>query len=127
MAFTKKSIDPNVQSRLREMAAEMRGLLYGEAGCPEWGTKFTEIETDGMSVGLELARLVMEQSVDEQTHKMPKSAMAVDDDDVIPTGTEPQQLETEAGQVDWKQPCGYQKKSRKAFFPSSPSIGADGR
>lgn len=127
MAFTKKPIGASAQARLREMAAEMRGLLYGEACCPEWGTKFTEIETDGMSVGLELARLMMEQSVDEQAHKMPKSAMAVDDDTVTPTGTEPQRLETEAGQVDWEQPCGYQKKSRKAFFPSSPSIGADGR
>ena len=127
MAFTKKSISPNVQSRLREIAAEMRGLLYGEAGCPEWGTKFTEIETNGMSVGLELARLVMEQSVDEQAQKMPETAMTVDDDVVIPTGTERQRLETEAGRVDWEQPRGFQKKSRKAFFPASPSIGADGR
>ena len=51
MAFAKRSVDPIVQSRLREMAAEMRELLYGAAGCPEWGTKFLEIETDGMSVG----------------------------------------------------------------------------
>jgi len=127
MAFTKKSISVSMQARLREMAAEMRGLLYGEAGCPEWGTKFTEIETDGMSVGLELARLVMEQSVDEQSQKMPKLAMAVDDDEVIPTGTESQPLDTEAGNIDWKQPCGYMKKARKAFFPSGPSIGTECR
>jgi len=100
MAFTKKPISPDVQSRLREMAAEMRGLLYGDAGCPEWGTKFTEIEMDGMSVGLELARLLMEQSVGEQAHKMPKSAMALEEDEVISVGTDPQRLATEAGQID---------------------------
>jgi hypothetical protein len=121
MAFTKQPMSPSVRARLREMAAEMRGLLYGESGCPEWGTKFTQIETDGMSVGLELARLVMEQSVDEQSQKMPKSAMAVDDDEVCPTGTESYALDTEAGPVDWQQPCGYLKKGRKAFFPSGPS------
>jgi hypothetical protein len=38
MAFAKRSVDPNVQFRLREMAAEMRELLYGAAGCPgPWG------------------------------------------------------------------------------------------
>jgi hypothetical protein len=31
MAFAKRSVDPNVQSRLREMAAEMRELLYRAA------------------------------------------------------------------------------------------------
>lgn len=127
MAFTKKSMSPGVQARLREVAAEMRGLLYGETGCPEWGTKFTEIETDGMSVGLELARLVMEQSVDEQSQKIPKVAMAVDDDEITPTGTESHPLDTEAGKVDWQQPCGYMKKARKAFFPSSASIGTECR
>jgi hypothetical protein len=123
MAFVKKSMGPNVQARLREIAAEMRGLLYGENGCPEWGTKFTEIETDGMSVGLELARLVMEQSVDEQSHQMPKTAMAVDDDEVTATKPKPRELETEAGQVNWDEPCGYQKRGRKDFFPSGPSAG----
>jgi hypothetical protein len=124
MAFVKKSMSPNVQARLREIAAEMRGLLYGENGCPEWGTKFTEIEMDGMSVGLELARLVMEQSVDEQSHQMPKTAMAVDDDEVTATKPKRRELVTEAGQVNWDEPCGYQKKGRKDFFPSGPSIGA---
>lgn len=123
MAFKKKLLNRNVQARLREMAAEMRELLYGEAACPEWGTKFTEIEAEGMSVGLELARLVMEQSVDEQSHQMPKTAMAVDDDEVLNTPPKPHELQTEAGQVSWEQPCGYQKNGRKAFFPSGASAG----
>jgi hypothetical protein len=123
MAFEKKSMSPSVQARLCEMATEMRGLLYGEIGCPEWGTKFTEIETTGMSVGLELARLVMEQSVDEQSHQMPKTAMAVDDDEVTATKPKSRKLETEAGPVNWEEPCGYLKNARKAFFPSGPSFG----
>ncbi len=123
MAFKKKSIDPGVQVRLREMAAEMRGLLYGEAACPEWGTKFKEIESDGMSVGLELARLLMEQSVDEQSHRTPKTAMAVDGDEVIAIPAKAHELQTEAGQVGWDQPCGYQKKGRKVFFPSGQGVG----
>lgn len=125
MVFAKRSVDPNVQSRLREMAAEMRELLYGAAGCPEWGTKFREIETDGMSVGLELARLVMEQSVDEQSHQMPREAMAVDDDEVTANKPKSRKLETEAGPVTWEEPCGYQRKGRKAFFPSDPSAGVE--
>ena len=127
MAFKKISMDPSVQGRLREMAAEMRQLLYGEAACPDWGTKFTEIERDGMSVGLELARLVMEQSVGEQSHQMPKEAMAVDDDEVITTRPKPHELQTEAGQVSWEQPCGYQKNGRKAFFPSGQGAGVGNR
>ena len=123
MAFQKKSFDPVVQSRLREIAAEMRGLLYGEAACPIWGTKFTAIEKDGMSVGLELARLVMEQSVEEQSHQMPKDAMTVDDDEVLITPAKPHEVQAEAGPVSWEQPCGYQKKGRKAFFPSDASTG----
>jgi hypothetical protein len=123
MAFVKKSMSPSVQARLREIAAEMRGLLYGEKGCPEWGTKFTEIETEGMSVGLELARLVMEQSVDAQSLQMPKAAMVVEDDEVTAVRPKSRKLVTEAGQVKWEEPCGYQKKGRKAFFPSGSSIG----
>lgn len=126
MAFTKQSISPEVQQRLREMATEMRGLLYGEAGCPEWGTKFREIEADGMSVGLELARLVMEQSVAGQAEQMPAAALAVPGDVVTATGTEATPVETEAGRVEWRQPRGYLKKGRKAFFPSAAGARSGG-
>ena len=51
-------VEPGVQQRLREVATELRHMLYGETGCPEWGTLFREIEQDGMTVGLELARLL---------------------------------------------------------------------
>jgi hypothetical protein len=126
MAFRKKALSSETQARLREMAEEVRGLLYGEAGCPEWGTRFSEIESDGMLIGLELARLVMEQSVGEQADRMPASKMTIEGDDVIATGEQTRELQTEAGSVKWEQPCGYQKKGRKAFFPSDPGAGTGG-
>lgn len=127
MAFQRQGISSPVQARLREMAAEMRGLLYGEAGCPEWGTKFREIEGTGMSVGLELARLVMEQSVAVQAERMPESALAVEGDEVRLAGTAATPLETEAGAVEWSEPRTQLKRSRKAFFPPPASARSEGR
>ncbi len=62
MAFQRAGIDEGMQSRSREMAKQVRLALSGPDSCPEWGTRFREIEQQGMSVGLVLARLVMEQS-----------------------------------------------------------------
>lgn len=126
MAFRKKALSSDTQARLREIAEEVRSLLYGETGCPEWGTRFSEIEADGMSVGLELARLVMEQSVEEQADRMPASKLTIEGDEVVAPGGETRELQTEAGSVKWEQPCGYQTKGRKAFFPSDPGTGTGG-
>lgn len=119
----RRKVDPQVQERLREVAGELRQLMYGEKGCPEWGTLFREIEDDGMSVGLELARLLMEQSTADQAGQMPEEAMQIPDDVVQPAGAEEATLQTPAGDVEWKQPCGYLKKGRKAFFPSQEGFG----
>jgi len=127
MAFSKKKLDPQVQEWLRKVAAEGRALLYGEAAFPAWGTKFVEIERDGMSVGLELARLVMEQAVSEQAQHMPAVAGEVSADQAVPAGKESTTLETEAGVVEWNQPRRRLKRGRKAFFPPTPSTGAGGR
>lgn len=117
-------VEPRVQERLRDVAAELRQMMYGEKGCPEWGTLFREIEADGMSVGLELARLLMEQSTSGQVQQMPDEAMQVPDGLVQPAGTDPAQLETPAGKIQWEQPCGQLKEARKAFFPSEEGTGA---
>jgi hypothetical protein len=126
MAFQRQAISAQTQARLREVAAEVRELLYGEAGCPEWGTKFREIEQTGMSVGLELARLVMEQTVATQAEQMPVSALVVEGDEVRLAGTTSQPLETEAGRVDWAEPRAELKRGRKAFFPPPASVGPEG-
>jgi hypothetical protein len=123
MAFAKKKLDPQLQDWLRKVAAEGRSLLYGQAGCPEWGTKFSEIEKDGMSVGLELARLVMEQAVHGQAEQMPTSAREFAGDEALPAGKEPATLITEAGEVIWDEPRTRLKQGRKAFFPPTASAG----
>jgi hypothetical protein len=115
---TRRKVDPQVQQRLREMAGELRQLMYGQKGCPEWGTLFREIENDGMSVGLELARLLMEQSTARQATDMPPEAMQVPGDVVQSAGTDEATLQTPAGDLAWEQPCGHLKQGRKAFFPS---------
>lgn len=133
MAASKKSqrkggrrkVDPQVQERLRRMAGELRQLMYGQKGCPEWGTLFREIENDGMSVGLELARLVMEQTTAEQAGEMPAEAMQAPGDTVQPAGSKGATLETPAGEIAWEQPCGSLKKGRKAFSPSQEGFGAE--
>jgi hypothetical protein len=127
MAYSKKKLDPQVQEWLRKVAAEGRALLYGEAAFPAWGTKFAEIERDGMSVGLELARLVMEQAVAEQAQHMPAPAGEVPMDQAAPAGKEATTLETEAGVVEWNQPRSRLKRGRKAFFPPTPITGSGGR
>lgn len=55
----KAKLTPEVRQRLADMAAEARQLVYGEAGCPEWGTLFAEIEDDAREVGFEFIRLLM--------------------------------------------------------------------
>lgn len=127
MAFTRKAMDPEVQAGLQEMAAEMRRKLYGEAAYPEWGTRFREIENDAMSIGLELARLVIEQSVAEQARHMPASAMGAAGDDVRPAGAKAMPLDTEAGHVSWDEPRAELQRGRKAFFPPAASARSAGR
>jgi hypothetical protein len=127
MAFSKKKLDPKVQEWLEKVAAEGRALLYGEAACPAWGTKFSEIESDGMSVGLELARQLMEQGISEQAEQMPATAGEVEGDEAVPAGKEATTVETEAGAVSWRQPRSHLRRGRKAFFPPTPGAGIGGR
>jgi hypothetical protein len=116
-----------MQARLREMAAQVRLALYGPGGCPEWGTKFREIEQQGMLVGLELARLVIEQSVQTQAERVPDSALVVEGDEVQAAGRETTPLETEAGPIVWDQPRTRMKSGRKVFFPPPQGARTEGR
>lgn len=123
MAQSNTGIDPVVQNRLVEVAEELRGLLYGEAGCPAWGTKFIEIETQDMAIGRELSRLLMEQSMQSQAAQMPDEALAGDGEVVQPAGTGKRPLQTEAGEVAWDEPLGYLKTFRRSFSPSVEGVG----
>ncbi len=118
-----KKIDPAIQNRLAEVAEELRGLLYGEAGAPEWGTKFVDIETQDMAIGRELSRLLMEQSMQSQAAQMPDEAIESPDEVIQKAGVDNRVLQTEAGEVEWDEPLGYLKKSRRSFFPSVDGSG----
>jgi hypothetical protein len=122
-SFRTNDVSPEVAARLAELAVEMRHLIYGKDGVPAWGTKFTEIESQGMNVGLELARLLMEQSVEEQARQVPDAALecngeaAAKDDE-----TNPSSMETSAGEVEWEQPKTRLAKSKRDFFPSGEGV-----
>lgn len=119
----KNDVSPEVAVRLGELAAEMRELVYGTEAFPEWGTRFTEIESAGMNIGLELARLFMEQSVQEQSQHTPEEALEYQGEKAVNTGEKDASLETAAGEVNWEQPKTRLPKQRRAFFPSGEGAG----
>ena len=117
-------LTPEVRERLAELAAEARQLVYGEAGCPEWGTLFTEIEDDAKEVGHEFIRLLMQQAAEGQAETLPDEALITDTGEVAQSvGAEERTIETESGEVTWNEPKGYLSKSRKVFSPSVEGSG----
>jgi len=108
-------LTPEVQQRLAELADEVRSLLYGEAGCPAWGTLFTEIEDDAKEVGHEFIRLLMQQSVSDQADTLVPEVLTTDSGELARSiGSEERTVETESGGVSWNEPKAYLPKSRKA-------------
>ena len=71
MAQGLRQVAPEVARKLVDMARQMRQMVYGGEGVPEWGTKFSEIESEAMSIGHELSRLMMEQAAAGQTEHLP--------------------------------------------------------
>ena len=126
MAKNRRKIDAAIQERLGEMAAELRQMIYGEQGFPEWGTKFAQIEDEGMAVGFELARVLMEQSVSEQATHMPEEELDCPEETAQPAGTDRADLKTQAGDVRWDEPAAYLNKARRAFFPPAEGFGDRG-
>ena len=117
-------LTPEVRKRLAELAAEARKLVYGEEGCPQWGTSFAEIEADAKEVGHEFIRLVMEQTGSQQAGKLPNEVLITDSGEKAQhTGSRLREIETESGPVSWSEPEAYLPKSRKAFFPSDEGAG----
>ena len=119
-----RKLTPQVRQRLAEIAGEARRLIYGDAGCPEWGTLFAEIEDDAKEVGHEFIRLLMQQTTEDQAQLLPDEALSTDAGEMAqPIGVETRTIETESGEVGWNEPKAYLPKSRKAFFPSIEGPG----
>ena len=98
----KMKLTPQVRQRLAEVAAEARRLVYGEAGCPTWGTLFAEIEDDAKEVGHEFIRLLMQQAAEGQAEALPGEALVTEIGEVAQSiGAEERTIETESGEVSW--------------------------
>ena len=123
MALGKNRVSPEVAAELVVLARQMRKLLYTADGIPIWGTKFSEIESDCLSVGNELGRLMIEQSVSGQASHVPKGSTDCPDGAAALIGSEPAAVETPAGEVQWDQPKARLSKSRRDFFPSGEGLG----
>ena len=116
------AINQNLHGRIKAIAQELRQEVYGASGTPAWGTKFTEIEDLGVEIGDLLAREVIGQSLEDQGRSMAVPTTAIGPDGEAGE-VEVRMLQTRRGEVAWPEPKGYDKPSRKAFFPSVASIG----
>ena len=123
MARGKNRVSPEVARELAVLAKQMRNLIYEADGIPVWGTKFSEIESDCLSVGNELGRLMIEQSIVGQAEQVPKTSLDCPEGTAALTGSERATVETPAGEVHWTQPKARLSKSRRDFFPSGEGIG----
>lgn len=122
----KKDLSERVKARVAEFAVELREMMYGTPGCPEWGTLFSVIEGEGLAIGQELSRQYMQQSVGEQARQTPEGCLQCGDETALDTGQGERVLETQAGPIAWQEPQGYLKESRRAFFPSGEGSGPGG-
>jgi hypothetical protein len=116
------TINQELHDRIKVFAAEFRRGVYGPAGIPTWGTKFTEIEDLGVEIGDLLAREVIGQSLGEQAI-LADVPQAATDEKEGGGEIEVRIVQTRRGEVSWQEPKGYDKPSRKAFFPSVASSG----
>lgn len=123
----RSKLTTEVRERLAAAAREARALVYGEHGCPEWGTLFAEIEDDAKEVGHEFIRLLMEQTASDQVARMPAELQGPGGERASPAGVEERTLQTESGLVTWDEPKSHLPESRKAFFPSVEGAGVAGR
>ena len=116
------AIDQNLHDRIKAIAQELRREVYGASGTPTWGAKFTEIEDLGVEIGDLLAREVIGQSLEDQASSREVPATVTGPDGEA-REVEVRMVQTRRGKVSWQEPKGYDKPSRKAFFPSVASSG----
>ena len=124
------AIGSELHERIKRVATDLRQELWGEGGCPEWGTKFTQIEDECCEVGDLLARELMgqgldEQGLDEQAEvKEGPQQCGVCGRNAVEDELEPKIITTRRGDIAWQQRKYYCKRCRKALFPSGRRVGA---
>lgn len=104
MAQIRNQVSPQAAAQLVEMAKQMRQLVFGKDGAPEWVTKFTHMEGESMAVGLELARLMMPQATADQAPLVPEESLKTSEEPTALIGQADAALETPAGKIAWRQP-----------------------
>ena len=123
----KSKLSPKVRRRLAELAREAQALIYGEAGCPEWGTSFAEMEADAKEVGHEIIRQLLQECGTSQAKAIPPAALTLPSGETAQViGCRDRSLITESGKVTWPEPQAYLPESRKDFFPSESGSGPGG-
>jgi hypothetical protein len=111
--------------RLSQMARELKQVLYPQ-GLPR-GTKFSELEAVAGALGDEMARQLIELSVQEQADDWPEDELGecpVCGGAARKAPDQPRVLTTTRGSVEWKQRVRNCPRCRRAFFPSKSSVGS---
>ena len=100
MAKVSMPFTPQVLKQLQEMARSMCRESYGDEEASQWGTKCSELEADGITIGNELARLIIQRSVQVQAQAVPPPFLQQTDETaaVIGSGRE-LNIQTPVGEV----------------------------
>jgi hypothetical protein len=118
-------IREDFRPRLGEIARELKRVLYPQ-GLPR-GTKFSELEAVAGALGDEMARQLMEASVQEQADDWPDEELGecpLCGGAARKAPDQPRVLTTTRGSVEWKQRIANCPRCRRAFFPSESSVGS---
>jgi hypothetical protein len=118
-----KALPPVLAALVEEFTVKASRLLYGPEGVPADGTRFDEIEEDGVHVGDQVARALMEQAAQADARRTKATTCSCG----RPLGQrplEPRLLTTRRGDVGWNEPVGYCPACRRDFFPSEPETGS---
>jgi hypothetical protein len=120
------AISQKLHERIQAFAAELRQEVYGEAGAPQWGTTFTEIEDTGVEIGDAVTIAVVGQSLQQHATgggNIANLACCLCGRRSEQDAVEPRIVRTRRGETQWLEPKGYCKHCRKAFFPAVESLG----
>jgi uncharacterized protein with PIN domain len=118
------SIRTELKPDLEQIAQELRRKVFPE-GLPR-DTKFSELESIAGALGDEMARQLIEMSVQEQAEDWPEEELGecpLCGGPARKAPDQPRVLMTTRGDVRWKQRVANCPRCRRAFFPSEPGIG----
>jgi predicted nucleic acid-binding Zn ribbon protein len=118
------SIRTELKSDLEQIAQELRRKVFPE-GLPR-DTKFSDLESIAGALGDEMARQLIEMSVQEQADDWPEEELGecpLCGGPARKAPDQPRVLMTTRGDVRWKQRVANCPRCRRAFFPSEPGIG----